>query len=85
MRIKSLQRTIDRPTCRHEFGADLEVVYVYRVLAQKLDRHVFAIDLRNHGESPHDHKHDYTVMADDVAGFIEEHKLEQPTLLGHSM
>ncbi|KAK8001816.1 hypothetical protein PG991_014038 [Apiospora marii] len=56
-----------------------------RVLAQKLNRHVFAIDLRNHGESPHDHKHDYTAMADDVAGFIEEHKLVQPSLLGHSM
>lgn len=42
-------------------------------------------DLRNHGDSPHDPRHDYTAMAEDVGAFIEEHKLEQPTLIGHSM
>lgn len=42
-------------------------------------------DLRNHGDSPHDARHDYTAMAEDVSAFIKEHKLEQPTLIGHSM
>lgn len=42
-------------------------------------------DLRNHGDSPHDPHHDYSSMADDVAGFIEEHNLQDTTLIGHSM
>ncbi|KAK8041166.1 hypothetical protein PG994_014173 [Apiospora phragmitis] len=67
------------------FGSKKNNRGISKVLARDLNRHVFAIDLRNHGDSPHDHKHDYKVMADDVAGFIEEHKLNQPTLLGHSM
>lgn len=43
------------------------------------------MDLRNHGDSPHDPHHDYLAMADDVAGFIEEHSLKDTTLIGHSM
>lgn len=42
-------------------------------------------DLRNHGDSPHNSHHNYVAMSDDVARFIEEHKLEDPTLIGHSM
>jgi pimeloyl-ACP methyl ester carboxylesterase len=42
-------------------------------------------DLRNHGDSGHNPHQDYISMADDVAGFIEEHKLKDTTLIGHSM
>lgn len=42
-------------------------------------------DLRNHGDSPHHERHDYAIMADDVAQFMDEHKLEDSTLIGHSM
>lgn len=42
-------------------------------------------DLRNHGDSPHDERHDYIAMAEDVEAFIAEERLEQPTLIGHSM
>ena len=42
-------------------------------------------DLRNHGDSPHDVRHDYTAMAEDVEAFIMEKCLEKPTLIGHSM
>jgi pimeloyl-ACP methyl ester carboxylesterase len=42
-------------------------------------------DLRNHGESPHDSRHDYTALAEDVEGFLQEHKIERPALIGHSM
>jgi pimeloyl-ACP methyl ester carboxylesterase len=42
-------------------------------------------DLRNHGDSPHTPYHDYLSMADDVAGFIDEHMLKDTTLIGHSM
>lgn len=42
-------------------------------------------DLRNHGESPHDQRHDYTAMSEDVRDFIDRHDLKNPTLIGHSM
>lgn len=46
---------------------------------------VFTLDLRNHGLSPHDEDWNYAVMADDVKEFIDDHALENPILLGHSM
>lgn len=67
------------------FGSRKNNRSVSKVLARDLGRHVYTVDLRNHGESPHDPVHNYSVMSDDVAGFIETHKLEQPTLIGHSM
>ena len=42
-------------------------------------------DMRNHGDSPHHERHDYAIMADDVARFMDDHKLENSTLIGHSM
>jgi pimeloyl-ACP methyl ester carboxylesterase len=42
-------------------------------------------DLRNHGDSPHNPRHDYLSMANDVAYFLESHKLSSPTIIGHSM
>ncbi|KAI3334883.1 alpha beta hydrolase fold family [Ustulina deusta] len=67
------------------FGSKKNNRSVSKVLARDLNRHVYAIDLRNHGESPHANRHDYVAMADDVAGFISEHGLQEPTLIGHSM
>ncbi|KAI1429485.1 alpha beta hydrolase fold family [Xylaria sp. FL1777] len=67
------------------FGSKKNNRSVSKVLARDLHRHVYAIDLRNHGESPHADRHDYVAMADDVAGFISEHGLKEPTLIGHSM
>ncbi|MBT8146963.1 MAG: alpha/beta fold hydrolase [Gammaproteobacteria bacterium] len=49
------------------------------------DFSVYALDLRNHGESPHSNAMDYQVMADDVLEFIESNALEEVYLLGHSM
>ncbi|KAI0810747.1 alpha beta hydrolase fold family [Xylaria sp. FL0064] len=67
------------------FGSKKNNRSVSKVLARDLNRHVYAIDLRNHGESEHADRHDYLAMADDVAGFIHEHGLKEPTLIGHSM
>ncbi|KAH0563108.1 hypothetical protein GP486_002326 [Trichoglossum hirsutum] len=44
-----------------------------------------AQDLRNHGDSDHNPRHDYTALAQDVEGFIDDHKLGEVTLIGHSM
>ncbi|MDP1800873.1 MAG: alpha/beta fold hydrolase [Bacteroidota bacterium] len=47
--------------------------------------HVFTLDLRNHGLSPHSDVWNYEVMADDLKEFIDEHKLKNTIVLGHSM
>ena len=47
--------------------------------------HVFAVDLRNHGGSPHGEPMTYEAMAGDVAGWLDERGLERVTLMGHSM
>lgn len=68
-----------------QISARLHTDYWIRALARDLGRPVYAVDLRNHGDSPHHSTHDYLSMADDVAGFIGEHKLKDTTLIGHSM
>jgi esterase len=47
--------------------------------------HVFALDQRNHGQSPHVPGMSYPAMANDVAGFIRGRALGEAHLLGHSM
>lgn len=47
--------------------------------------HVHALDLRNHGRSPHDSVMTYAAMVDDVLGWMDEHALSRVTLMGHSM
>lgn len=48
-------------------------------------RRVITIDLRNHGESPWDDRHDYLTMAADVARVIEKTVGGPAAVLGHSM
>ncbi|MDR3459945.1 MAG: alpha/beta fold hydrolase [Verrucomicrobiae bacterium] len=52
-------------------------------LAEKF--HVFILDLRNHGQSPHDDEMDYPLMAADVEEFFAAHQLGQAAVIGHSM
>lgn len=47
--------------------------------------HVFTIDQRNHGLSPHSPVWNYEAMAQDLKEFIDTHQLKDPILLGHSM
>ncbi|MFT4522607.1 MAG: esterase [Bacteroidia bacterium] len=54
-----------------------------RSLSEKFT--VFTVDLRNHGNSPHDEEMNYSVMADDLANFMLTHHLEKAHLIGHSM
>jgi pimeloyl-ACP methyl ester carboxylesterase len=46
---------------------------------------VYAIDLRNHGRSPHDGSFDYPTLAGDIVEFISHHKLDHVALIGHSL
>lgn len=49
------------------------------------DYHVFALDLRNHGQSPHDPVMSYEAMAGDVLQWMESRDMARVSLLGHSM
>jgi pimeloyl-ACP methyl ester carboxylesterase len=46
---------------------------------------VFAVDLRNHGQSPHHDDVSYDAMAADLNEFMQTHGLPHAHLLGHSM
>ena len=48
-------------------------------------RHVFLLDLRNHGRSPHDDEMNYTVLAADVAAFMDDAGIDVADIIGHSM
>jgi pimeloyl-ACP methyl ester carboxylesterase len=52
-------------------------------LAEKF--HVFILDLRNHGQSPHHATMDYPHMAADVEKFFTAQHLENAAVIGHSM
>lgn len=47
--------------------------------------HVFALDLRNHGHSPHHPEMDYPLMAADVGKFFATQMIESAHVIGHSM
>lgn len=52
---------------------------------QQDQRTVIAIDLRNHGASPHVEGMSYRLMAEDVLAVTEQLELKQFDLMGHSM
>ncbi len=47
--------------------------------------HVLALDLRNHGASPHAEEMSYEVMMADVIGWMDKHRIARATIVGHSM
>lgn len=46
---------------------------------------VYMLDQRNHGQSPRSDVFNYEAMASDLKEFIEEHHIENPVIIGHSM
>ncbi len=46
---------------------------------------VYAVDLRNHGQSPRSEEWNYSLMAEDVFELIRGEHLEEVSILGHSM
>ena len=59
----------------------------WRRLARALssDYPVHALDLRNHGVSPHDMHMTYPDMAGDVVDYLKDALTQPPVLVGHSM
>ncbi len=47
--------------------------------------HVFALDQRNHGQSPPNDEMNYALMAGDVDEFMSMHGLKTAVVIGHSM
>ena len=65
------------------FGSARNWTSVARRLAAR--RRVYALDLRNHGDSPWADDMDYPAMAGDVVAFMDAHGMDRAALLGHSM
>ncbi len=59
----------------------------WRTVATRLaeKHHVYVLDMRNHGASPHSEHMNYPLMADDVLAFLNKLDLPKAHLLGHSM
>lgn len=65
------------------FGAARNWGAIQRAVAQRF--RVIALDMRNHGDSPHGADMRYTTMAEDVRQTLESLGLDQVALIGHSM
>ena len=64
-------------------GSSRNWVTVGKLLAEHF--HVFALDLRNHGNSPHDDHIDYPTMAGDVLEWMNDQTFDKCHIVGHSM
>jgi len=65
------------------FGSSDNWHYIALKLAEKF--RVFALDQRNHGQSPHHAEMNYPLMAADVEKFFTVCGLESAAVIGHSM
>ena len=65
------------------FGSSDNWQTLGKVFAEKF--HVFLLDLRNHGKSPHSDEFSYDVMVADVIELMSDQGLNQAHILGHSM
>lgn len=65
------------------FGASDNWLSIGKVLAEQYK--VYLVDQRNHGQSPHDDEFSYPAMAGDLKEFIEQHDIDNPIIIGHSM
>ena len=65
------------------FGISDNWVTIGKRMADKYE--VFIPDQRNHGRSPHSDTFNYYALVDDLYEFIEDHRLINPVIMGHSM
>lgn len=67
------------------FGSKSNNRSISRQLSKLLNCDIYCVDLRNHGDSPHNKRHDYPSMAADIERFIKDNQIIKPILIGHSM
>lgn len=65
------------------YGSSDNWLSIARELQDEFEVHM--LDMRNHGRSPHSNIHNYDAMAQDIKEYVENHKLKDIVLLGHSM
>ena len=65
------------------FGSSDNWFSLSRIFGEKYK--VFAVDLRNHGRSPHSDLFDYRVMAEDINNLLTHEGIQSAFLLGHSL
>lgn len=65
------------------FGMSDNWMTIAKTLAS--DYCFYLLDLRNHGRTSHSMEFTYQLMANDVAEFLEDHRLKDIILIGHSM
>jgi len=65
------------------FGSSDNWLTPAKVLSQ--DHKVYLIDQRNHGHSPKSDVFNNVIMAEDLAEFMDQHSIKDPTVIGHSM
>lgn len=85
MRLNSVDLGIGPPLVLLHglFGAAQNFGAIQKRLAAR--RRVIALDLRNHGGSPHDAPMDYAAMAEDVAETLAALAASPAAIVGHSM
>ncbi|KAG8941765.1 hypothetical protein FRC03_003987, partial [Tulasnella sp. 419] len=71
--------------CHGLFGSKQNWRSLCKAFSRSLDRPVYALDLRNHGSSPHSESMSYKIMSDDIMEFCRRKSLSNVSLLGHSM
>lgn len=54
-------------------------------MAERLERMVYVLDMRNHGNSPHVSEMTFDLMARDTVEFLKERELTRTVLIGHSL
>ncbi len=65
------------------YGSSDNWLTIARHLQDKF--HIYIVDQRNHGQSPHIAEMNYDAMADDIQFFMKQHQIESSILMGHSM
>lgn len=66
------------------FGSSDNWLTISKTIAARGYR-VFALDQRNHGQSPRADEQSYTSLAADLREFVVDQRLDSPILVGHSM
>ncbi|KAH8329093.1 hypothetical protein KR074_003716 [Drosophila pseudoananassae] len=67
------------------FGSKQNWRGISRALSKTNPRNIYAIDARNHGESPHTEEHNSSSMSADVRHFLEQRGQAKAACMGHSM
>ncbi|GFT44694.1 hypothetical protein NPIL_638651 [Nephila pilipes] len=59
--------------------------YIAPAVAKRTGRKVYAIDARNHGESPRSDEITFNILSEDLHDFLTQHNIRKAALVGHSM